>query len=195
MVRMLTDELLPEYAASLRRAIVIEAPAARVYAAILATDLHGSRSLRVLRPSFGWSGRWHPDVAAGGEPPLRLLDLRRFGVAVLAERPSKGIALGALALLWSVRPDAQRIPAGCYASATKTGFVKIVAACEVTPIAEDEARLECEVRFFPLDRAASRRFRLGWPVGWMLTRLALRDVMGLIAKHAVSGQGIPTGNR
>src|SRR5439155_676250 len=117
--RSVIAEGLGGYERSLRREVVVEAPAARVYAAIVTADLHGALLFRVLRPPSGWLGRWHGGVAVDGESPLRLLDLRRFGVLVLAERPPEGVALGAIARLWSVRPSVQRISANFFASATR----------------------------------------------------------------------------
>jgi hypothetical protein len=187
---MLIDEVLPEYVASARREIVVAASADRVYTAILTADLRGSALLRALRPPRARFDRWYGGVTDGGEPPLHLANLRRFGVMVLAERPTDGVALGAMARLWSVRPDVQRVPPDYFAMSTKPGFVKIAATFEVAAVGADESRLMCEVRFSPLDAPARRRFRIGWPIGRLLVRLAQHEVLAQIRRRAVGAPAL-----
>lgn len=189
---MLIDEVLPEYEASCRREVVVQTSADRVYAAILTSDLHLSPWLRLFRPPATWFGRWHHDTGAVGQVPLRLADLRRYGVLVLAERPPDGIALGAVARLWSVRPSLQRMPADFFERADKRGFVKVAASFEAIPGAENETLLVCEFRFLPIDDAGRRRFRLGWPIGRILVRLAQGEVMTVIERRALRPIAVPS---
>jgi hypothetical protein len=194
-IRMLIDEVLAEYEASVRRETIVEAPATRVYPAIVTADLRGSPWLRIFRPPSAWLGRWNGGLDIGNQPPFRLLDVRRFGILVLAERPPEGVALGALARLWSVRPSPQRLPAAFFAGAACPGYVKIAATVEVIPLSAHRAKLTCEVRFQPLDAMARRRFRLGWLVGRLVTHLAQRALLGVIRQRAESIFALPVAER
>src|SRR5688572_19016004 len=169
---MLIDDVLPTFAASCRRELVVHAPADRVYSAILTVDLHDSPIVRLFRPPASWFGRWHQSTGATQHPPLRLTDLRRYGLLLLSEQPPDGIALGAVARLWSVRPSLQRMPADFFEHAAQSGFVKVAATFEVVPISETETLLVCEFRFLPIDDVGRNRFRLGWPIGQLLVRFA-----------------------
>jgi uncharacterized protein YndB with AHSA1/START domain len=192
---MLIDEVLAAYEAALRYEVIVEAPAPLVYHAIVTADLRASPWLRVFRPPSTWLGRWNSGLDISGQPPFRLLDARRLGILVLAERPPEGVTLGAVARLWSVRPSPRRIPPEFFASVANPGYVKVAATLEAIPLSAHRSLLACEVRFQPLDAAARRRFRLGWPVGWLVTRLIRHAVLSVIRRRAESMVALPAAGR
>jgi hypothetical protein len=183
----LIDEVMPAFDHRVRREVVVQTSTAQAYTAILTTDLTESRLLRLLQSGGAWPGRWHGDLPDAGRPPLRLTDLRRFGLLVLAERPNRGLALGAIVRLWSVRPMLQRIPPDYFASSTKPGFSRVAATIEVKPVDCGVTLLSCEARFLTPDRSARRRFRFGWPFGRILVAIVEREALRVIRRHARRG--------
>jgi hypothetical protein len=182
---MLIDRSMPDFEVRVRRERLVAAPCGRVGAAIFTTDLNKAFLLRALRPQTDWSQRWHHDVSGLRRPPFRLLDLRRFGFVVLEESPEKGIVLGVIARLWSVRPQPQRVPAEFYARYAKPGYVKIAMSFEVESVDCGTTRLICEIRFRPTDRLGRRRFWAGWPFGWLLVRFIQWEMLRLIGRQAI----------
>ena len=160
--------------ASIRREVDVQAPADRVCAAIRTTDLGEMPLLCVLRPPTGWCGRWQDRCIGQVPPPLSLFELRRFGIVVLAECPTCGVALGAIVRPWSIRPSLQATSSDRFSLPGAAGFVKAAAAFEVAPGAKGRTRLIGEVRLLPIDSPGSVAFASDGRLGsiWSVSRSA-----------------------
>lgn len=111
-------------------------------------------------------------------------DVRRYDVMILSDERGKGITLGAIARLWSVRPSLQRVPPGYFAAAHHPGFVKVTATIEVELLDTGRSRAMIDICFHPVDTAALRHFRLGWLFGRLVTTYLQREILSLIARRA-----------
>lgn len=156
------DDFLPAYEFSERHSIAIDAPAARIDAALRTvslSDIPVARALwrlRRLGKPYGDSAR--PFVS--GEPP---------GV-VLEDVPAEGIVLGLTGQFWRLRAGRDRDK-----PTTVEGFLTYARpdTCKaVVDFRVGDARLSTETRVHVSDPEARRKFRRYW--------LVIRPFSGLI---------------
>jgi hypothetical protein len=172
----LVDLALPVYDVSDGVATVVEAGAARAWAALMAVDLI---ELGHRRPTVGALGgvRFVPQLVAQlghgklphGPEHMTLRDTttlppERGGWVLLGERPTE-LALGLVGKFWRPVIEYRRVAADEFADFAEPGFAKTVYALEARPLSATRTLLTGTMRTATTDDHARRWFRRYWTAG------------------------------
>jgi hypothetical protein len=174
----LAEEILPVYDVSDSVALVVDAPAAVTWQALLDADLIevGKR-----KPVVGMLGalRALPDIvsqALHGEhldsPPARMtlrdlgeIPLGDGGWTLLGEREGDEIALGLAGKFWRPVIEFAAVPADRFAEFAEPGFAKTVYSLSVQDLGEGRSLVSGLMRTATTDEHARRWFRRYWTFG------------------------------
>ena len=201
MTSVLVDEFLPVFDVSDQLAVVVDAPSARVWTALMEVDLIdvGRR-----RPLVGVLGalRSLPELVAQllhGErpsaPPERLtlrgtteLPRDAGGWVLLGERDGEEIALGLVGKLWRPRIEYARVEADAFRDFAEPGYAKTVYALGVSPLADGRTLLWAVMRTGTTDDSASQWFRRYWTYGvGSGAHVLVNGVLDVVRESAESG--------
>jgi hypothetical protein len=174
----LLDRFLPAFDIRERHRVRVAAPVEATWAAALALDLNRSRVVRGIFRARALLMR------AAGErslPAGTLLQITQgMGWRVLAERPGREIALGAVTRPWEADVRFRGLPADEFAAYAEPGYVKIAWTLGADPLILGDSIAVTETRAVATDAEARRRFhgywRRAWPGIVLIRRLALRLV-------------------
>ena len=164
----LLDSWMPSCDVAARYAVRIDAPAERVYAALLATDfsrpwlVRGLMGLRLL-PRFLRSPRamWQRLLRRDRSPRASLIDLAHSDFLLLDEAPPREIVLGITGRFWTLSAEIVRIPPERFREPLPAGLAQAVWNFEVTASGAG-AELATETRIRCADPATLRAFRRYW---------------------------------
>jgi len=178
MSSALADEFLPVFDVSDELAVVVDAPPAGVWSALMEVDLIdvGRR-----RPLVGVLGalRALPEVVGqllhGERPPspparLTLRDSTELprdtgGWVLLGERAGEEIALGLVGKFWRPRIEYAHVEAGAFREFQEPGFAKTVYCLGVSRLADEKTLLWAVMRTATTDDGARQWFRRYWTYG------------------------------
>ena len=140
----------------------VDAPAALVYDAARAMDLHESR---VVHAIFGSRERLLGASTVPRPTPLPLLDeLRSLGWGVLDEVPGRQVVLGAVTRPWEANVVFRALPPETFAAFDSAGWVKIVVTLAADSTGPRTSTFRTETRALATDAASRARFRRYWAV-------------------------------
>ncbi|MGH9367501.1 MAG: hypothetical protein ACRD3M_07490 [Thermoanaerobaculia bacterium] len=182
--------MLPRFDAVKRHALEIEAPAARVWEALLRHDFAASRVARLLMAVRGYGLR----RASGPGSGTFAERLERFGFVVLERVEGRELVLGIAGRFW--RPDGglRRLTREQFLAFAEEGSAKAAWNVEVLPRGADRTELSTETRVACFGAAARRKFRAYWaliePFSGLTRRAMLRGIRRQVAK-LVAGRPDP----
>jgi hypothetical protein len=122
------------------------------------------------------------ELALGGEPDRRMHpgplvpQMQSIGWVVLAERPGREVALGAVTIPWHANPVFRSIEPGAFEAFCEPGYVKIAWSLRAEPAGPGRSRFCTETRAVATDAGARAQFRRYWSYvapGVELIRLAM----------------------
>jgi|RhiMethySRZTD1v2_1073278.scaffolds.fasta_scaffold00203_17 hypothetical protein len=143
-----------------RHAIVIDAPADRVFFDATRIDM---QSLPVVRAIFRVRAWIFGDTVEAPPKPLGLLsDMMVLGWGLLAHVPCRSIVMGAAARPWTRNVTFRTIPSAEFVAFAEPDYVKIVWTLEVDPMGPGRTRFRTETRVEPTDANARRKFFWYW---------------------------------
>ncbi len=177
---MLIDGLLPAYDMVERHQIRIRAPVERVYDAVRAVDLSGSRIIRWLFLLRGLPALWRSSPRGEERLGLTLDGLLESGFILLGEKPRQELLLGLVGRFWTPSGDIQRLDASGFRTFDRPGYAKAAWNFSLSEQENGTTRLATETRVLCLDDVSRRRFRLYWafvePFSGLIRREMLRSI-------------------
>ncbi len=177
---MLIDDFLPDYDVAERHAILIHAPAERVYSAVRSLDLGDSPIIRGL-----FRLRGLPRSA------LTLDGLQRIRFTVLGEDPGREILLGLVGRFWTLTGDLQRVDPAGFKAFDRDGYAKAAWNFSLAPRSDGRVRLSTETRVCCADEASRRRFRRYWRLVGPFSALIRREMLRTLKRKAESEARTP----
>jgi hypothetical protein len=179
------DRLIPTPAMVEIDHVEIAASPARVWEAVRHLDLASSPLVRALFTVRTLPSRWHGERA---EMRLRLDDLvsspEHPGFQVLAEDPSREIAVGAIGKVWHLDiPFVHVNDAASFAAFAEPDYAKVAWAIRVLPEGEESTRVEFELRVDATDAEALTKFRRYFRVIGPASRFMRHVLLGQLARE------------
>jgi hypothetical protein len=179
---MLIDGWMPAYDAVERHETVVDAPPARVWAAMRTLDLSRSPLVRVLfalRSLPGLFSRGAPKKALG----TTMDRLRESGFVLLEEKEEEEVVLGLVGRFWRPTGDLVRMSPEEFRAFDRPGFA--MGAWNFTLAPEDgRVRLATETRVRCTDEAARRSFLRYWRVVGPFSGLIRMEMLRTLRKAA-----------
>jgi hypothetical protein len=150
---------LPEFDVSSHHEIEIAVSRQRAWAAILAHDLAGSTTSRLLLALRGYGLRARRGNAGG-----TIADrLQRFGFTKLSEVPGEELVFGLAGRFWRFDGGLERLAGpGDFRAFAKEGCVKTAWTLRVVATSPEKSLLTTETRVKCFGPSARRKFRLYW---------------------------------
>lgn len=176
----LIDEFMPEWDQRERHTKVVQAPPARVEAAL--RDLR-ARDLPLTRLLMGIRTLLAPRRPPADGPLLD--EILRMGFTVLAEAPRQEVVLGVAGRFWRPRADGIDPLDGpdAFRAYRRPGSVKATWNFVLAP--EGAAtRVTTETRIAATDEAGRRKFALYWRIVMPGSALIRRDMLRVLATRA-----------
>ena len=164
------DDQLPTFDAVVRRHVVVDAPPAESYEAMLTADLTESGPLVSLLNGVRFLPAWIRAVSRGETPPrtdarLTLGDLPTAGVWVrLSETAGREFVFGAIGRVWKPDIDWAAIEADDFRDFDRPGYAKIAAGLSIRPYGAGRSLITYEARTAGTDAAATRKFHRYWTI-------------------------------
>lgn len=186
---MLIDDLMPEFDATRIEHIVVEAPPARTYEALLEADFmqayKGSPAMRSLFALRGAASSLARRVTGGETPPepeaMRPSQLPGHGEWVkLRETPGEELVIGAIGVFWGRDIDWREIDASEFAGFDEPGYGKVAAVFSVRAYGEGRTLMSYEARTQTTSEEAGRGFRRYWRLVSPGVGLVLRGTLAYI---------------
>jgi len=158
----LLDRFMPAYDVVDRYHVAVAAPAAQALAIAEEMDLSNVALVRAV-----FKGR---ELLLGADPNTRprprprglLADMRSLGWVVLAERPGREIAVGAVTQPWEANVTFRSVSAERFAAFNEPDYVKIVWTLRADAIGDDASIFRTETRAVATDASARAKFRRYW---------------------------------
>ncbi|MBA3365549.1 MAG: hypothetical protein H0U03_07175 [Actinobacteria bacterium] len=181
------DEILPAFDFDERHTILVAAPPAPVYRAVMAVTSAEMPLLRILfamRSLPGLLAR-RGGLASDSRRPL-LAQLREYGFAMLAEEPGRELVLGLVDQPWKARAGTRKISGTDeFAAFRDAGYVKAAMNFRLTE-ERSGTRVETVTRVAATDPASRRKFARYWRVIRPGSGLARRSWLRAIKRRAES---------
>lgn len=171
---MLIDRFLPTFDFNEVHSTVVDAPAARVFDALLTTDLGRSWLVQLLM-----GARSLPSLLSGRDrtrEPLTVRTASRAGFGLLAEDAPREIVLGIEGRFWKMRPEACAADAATFERPIPAGVARAAWNFSVESLGVARSRLSTETRIACGDAQSRRRFGIYWRLiqpGSGIIRLAI----------------------
>jgi hypothetical protein len=194
---MLLDEVLADFDVTRVDTIVVAAPPAAVYRAVMELDMvQLVRDDRVLGLLFAVRGIPDRLLRLAGRAPevpepvsMRLADLPAEGEWVrLAEDPGREIVFGAAGRFWNGPIDWEVITPAGFAAFDTPGSARIAANLAVHPYSADRVLLTYEARTSATDAAARRGLHRYWRFLSPFIGVVLRGVLRGVRRAAEPGR-------
>ena len=188
---VLIDLFLPPYDVSEEHAVLVAAPADRVWAGIRGIDLSRSPIVRAL-----FTARGVPALLAGnrrGRRGLTLEDFLRSGFVLLAEEPEVELVLGAVGSFWRPRGGLLRLTPAGFAGSSRPGYARAAWNGHLAPDGEGHVRVSTLTRVGATDDRSLRSFRRYWRLIRPSSGLIRREMLRLVKDDAEAGRGAGVG--
>ena len=193
MPRLLLDQVLPDYDATVAVHRVLEGDPAVVYRILTTTDLaqiprtnaavRAVFAVRMAAERIVGALRGRPAPAADPGEPLRLADLGEHGEWLrLAEDAPHELVFGAAGRFWAGSTVWQPLDAATFANFDRPGFAKVVCGISLRPYGDRRTLVSYEARTRALDPASRRAFLRYWRV----VRPGAAVVMGAFLRAALT---------
>jgi hypothetical protein len=191
----LLDAWMPSYDVAARHAVRIDAPPARVYAALLTTDFARSSLVRALMgarllPALLRAPRrtWRRFARPSHAPRASLAGIERAGFVRLEERPPRELLLGITGRFWTLAAETVPVPPARFREPLPAGLAQAVWGFQVVEVAGG-AELSTETRVRCADAVTRRRFRWYWRVVAPGSGLIRHAILHQVRREATAGTG------
>ena len=182
----LLHEILPRFDVSSRHRLLVAAPAARTWDALVRADLRDSTIARLLLRLRGYGARAR---RMEGDGTLSQ-SLSGLGFVPIGERPGSELVFGLIGRFWTLSGGLRAVSPAEFLGFEQEGFAKAAWNLEVSPSGETASLLATETRVLCFGAAARRRFRLYWGLIGPFSGIIRRAMLGSIRDRAVE-KGTP----
>lgn len=195
------DTWMPQPLVTSHHAVIVEAPLARTYAALLDTDFSRHPLVVVLMavralPAFVASpaGTWRKAREARARTAGRLKTLLSADFALLEDVPPHELVLGLTGRFWT--PSGGLVPThpSTFREPVPAGLARVAWNFHLTPLDAGRTRLSTETRVACGDRRTARRFTWYWRLikpGSAAIRWAILGQVKRTAERAPARPGKP----
>ena len=167
------DAFIPRPDVRERHEVVVDAPAALVFATAADFDM---QSIGLVRAIFGMRERILRARTVERKPQGLLAEMQALGWACLERREGELFVAGAACQPWLADVVFKPVPGERFAGWDEPEHVKIAWTVEAMALAPERTRLTTETRAVATDAAARARFRHYWrwarfgivPIRWLL---------------------------
>jgi len=184
---------MPACDVSARYRVRVGAPAAQVYAALLATDVSRPWLVRILMgirllPGLVRSPRatWRRLNRRDRPNRSSLRDLDQSDFILLEEAPPREIVMGITGRFWTLSAEIVRIPPERFRDALPIGLAQAAWNFEVTSV-PGGAELSTETRIRCADDATRRQFRRYWRFVAPGSGLIRHAILNQVRREAMAG--------
>lgn len=192
----LLDSWMPAYDVAARYEMAIEAPVARVYATLLATDLgrpwlvRGLMGIRMLPKVMAAPRTTWERMRRGSGRGRSLSDVANSDFILLEEAPPREIVLGITGRFWKMNADIVRVPPERFRDPLPAGLAQAAWNFEVSERG-GASQLATETRIRCADAATLRSFRRYWRVVAPGSGLIRYAIMTQVRREATgAGEGL-----
>jgi hypothetical protein len=178
------EEFMPAFDFRERHHTTVFAPPERVYRAVRALDLSGSRPIRALFRLREAPMLLHRHGRRDHRLGVTLDELLAGGFVLLGERPPWELALGLVGRFWTPTGALRGVDAEGFRRFSAPGYSKALWTFELRELPGGRTRLSTETRVLCTDRESRDRFRLYWLVVGPLSGLIRREILRTIKRQA-----------
>lgn len=182
----LIDDFMPRWDVTERHRIIVHAPPADVYEAVLRVDLSRSRPIAVLAGLRELPAKVlgrqpaNPGASIGGT----IDGFLAAGFVRLAETANEELVLGLTGRFWTPTGAMLRVAAEDFTAFNRPGYAQAVWNIAVTPTRKGATRLTTETRVRCTDRRSLLIFRAYWLVVRPFSGWIRKEMLRLIKEDA-----------